>query len=154
MGVYRIYEQITIPSTLEEVWDFVSRPENLKEITPPHMGFHIMTPALPEVMYPGMMITYKVSPLLRIGMTWVTEITHVETMRYFVDEQRSGPYALWHHEHHLEPHPDGTLMTDIVTYKLPFGFIGRWGHRLFVKKQLNDIFEFRKKALEHRFGAL
>jgi ligand-binding SRPBCC domain-containing protein len=152
MSVYRIVEKIIIPAPLEEVWDFVSRPENLKEITPPHMGFDIVTPALPEVMYPGMIIAYKVSPMLRIRMTWVTEITHVESMRYFVDEQRMGPYAMWHHEHHLESHTDGILMTDIVTYKLPLAFIGRWAHRLIVKRQLDQIFKFRKKALEHRFG--
>ena len=152
MGVYRIYEQMTIPARLEEVWDFISRPGNLKEITPPYMGFQILTPDLPEVMYPGMIISYKVSPVLRIGMTWVTEITQVEKLRYFVDEQRIGPYAMWHHEHHLEPDSEGVLMTDIVTYRLPWGFLGRWAHRLFVKNQLNQIFIFRKKALENRFG--
>ena len=152
MGVYRIYEQMTVPAKLEEVWDFISRPENLKEITPPYMGFHILTPDLPEVMYPGMIISYRVSPVLHIGMTWVTEITHVEQLRYFVDEQRTGPYSMWHHEHHLEPDPQGVRMTDIVTYRLPLGFLGGWAHRLFVKKQLDQIFLFRKKALENKFG--
>lgn len=152
MGVYRKYEQLTIPASLDEVWKYISRPENLKEITPSYMGFEITTPDLPDVMYPGMIISYKVAPVMGIRMTWVTEITHIEEGRFFVDEQRMGPYAMWHHEHHLEPTEDGITMTDIITYKLPFGLLGKWMHRLFVKKQLNEIFEFRKEALMKRFG--
>jgi ligand-binding SRPBCC domain-containing protein len=116
------------------------------------MGFEITTPDLPGVMYPGMIISYKVAPVLGIRMTWVTEITHIEEGRFFVDEQRLGPYAMWHHEHHLEPSEDGIIMTDIVTYKLPFGFLGKWMHRIFVKRQLIAIFEYRKEALMKRFG--
>ncbi len=152
MGVFRRYEQMILPASLKEVWDFISRPENLKEITPAYMGFEITSPGLPEVIYPGMIITYRVSPLRGIRMTWVTEITHIAEKRFFIDEQRSGPYALWHHEHHLQPTPEGVAMTDLITYRLPFGLPGKWMHRLFVKRQLDDIFTYRRKALEKRFG--
>ncbi len=137
---------------MEEVWEFISSPHNLKKITPEYMGFEITTPGLPEKMYPGMMIAYKVRPLLNINMLWVTEITHVKEGRYFVDEQRVGPYALWHHEHFIEPDGEGVLMSDIVTYRPPLGFLGRIAQSLLIRRQLRNIFEFRKKAMEEKFG--
>ncbi len=152
MGIYRIYEKLTLPASLDEVWDFISSPRNLQDITPDSMGFKITTPHLPEKMYPGMMVGYKVSPILGIQITWLTEITQVEDKKYFVDEQRVGPYALWHHEHFIEPSENGVEMTDIVTYKLPLGFLGSLVHSLFVKKKLKGIFNYRTKVLEKRFG--
>jgi ligand-binding SRPBCC domain-containing protein len=152
MGVYRIYEKQTLPASLDEVWDFISSPRNLQDITPDSMGFKITNPHLPEKMYPGMMVGYKVSPILGIQITWLTEITQVKDKCYFVDEQRVGPYALWHHEHFIEPSENGIEMTDIVTYKLPLGFLGSLAHSLFVKKKLKGIFNYRTKVLEKRFG--
>ena len=152
MSVYRLFEKQHIPYSLEDVWEFVSNPGNLSKITPDSMGFTIKTPDLPETMYPGMMISYRVKPLLGIPVTWVTEITHVQEKRYFVDEQRIGPYKLWHHEHFLEPSGEGVLMTDIVTYKLPLGFLGRLAHVLFVRGKLRGIFDYRHRALEEHFG--
>jgi len=152
MGIYRIYEEIWLPASLSEVWNFISRPENLKEITPPYMGFHITSPDLPPVMYAGMIISYRVSPIAGIPMTWVTEITHVEPESYFVDEQRAGPYSIWHHEHFVEASEGGVKMTDIVTYKLPMGFLGRLAHRLMIRRQLKEIFRFRRQKLEQLFG--
>lgn len=152
MGIYRIYEEILLPASLNEVWDFISRPENLREITPPYMGFHITTPNLPAVMYPGMIISYRVSPLAGIPVTWVTEITHIQPESYFVDEQRVGPYSMWHHEHFVEANANGVKMTDIVTYKLPLGFLGRLGHRLLISRQLKEIFRYRRQKLEQLFG--
>ncbi len=152
MSVYQLFEEQKIPSTMDEVWRFISAPKNLQEITPDHMGFRITTRNLPEEMYPGMMVAYKVTPFLGIKMTWVTEITQVQKGRYFVDEQRIGPYTLWHHEHFIEADRDGVLIRDIVTYKLPLGFLGVFAHWLFVKKQLRGIFSYRKRALEKRFG--
>jgi ligand-binding SRPBCC domain-containing protein len=151
MGIYRIHEKQLIAATIEDGWDFISNPENLSKITPDNMGFKITTLDLPEKMYPGMMISYRVKPLLGIPVTWVTEITHVQEQQYFVDEQRVGPYALWHHEHFIESTKDGLMMTDIVTYKLPLGFLGRIAHALFVRKQLRRIFEYRRAVLEKRF---
>lgn len=95
-----------------------------------------------------MIITYKVSPLLGIKLNWVTEITHVKDKQYFVDEQRIGPYAMWHHEHKIEPIEGGVLMTDIITYQPPMGFLGVIANSLFIKKQLQDIFDYRIMALE------
>lgn len=152
MGVYHLHEQQIIPASLEQVWDYISSPRNLKEITPAYMGFEITSDNLPEKMYPGMIITYRVRPLLGIKMTWVTEITHVQSMRYFVDEQRIGPYAMWHHEHFIEPAENGVLMRDLVTYRLPLGFLGRLAHRLFIKEQLKEIFDYRKAFLEKKYG--
>ena len=104
-------------------------------------------------MYPGMIITYKVSPLLGIKLNWMTEITNVKEYEYFVDEQRIGPYSLWHHQHKIEPIDGGVLMTDIVTYQPPFGFIGAIANSLIIKKRLQQIFDYRSIALEKRFGS-
>lgn len=152
MAVFQLKTEQKIPAGLEEVWDFISSPANLKEITPEHMGFDIISGDLPEKMYPGMMITYKVSPLLGIRMTWVTEITHVKEMEFFVDEQRVGPYAMWHHEHRLTAIDGGVLMNDIVTYRPPFGILGKLANTMIIKKQLNSIFRYRERAVEKIFG--
>ena len=152
MAIYQIHEKLEVAASLEEVWDFISSPSNLKEITPGYMGFEITTPGLPEKIYPGLMISYKVRPFLGIKMNWLTEITQVQEPYYFVDEQRAGPYALWHHEHHLKATPKGVLMSDLVTYRLPAGPLGTLAHGLFVQKQLKGIFQYRELALEKRFG--
>ena len=154
MGFYQFYTTQKIPSSLEKVWDFISSPENLKKITPDHMGFDIITPELPEKMYPGMIIAYKVSPLLGIKMTWVTEITHVEEKAYFVDEQRIGPYSMWHHEHKIEAINGGVLMTDIVSYSPPMGILGKLANSLLIRKQLKQIFDYREKAIISIFGEM
>lgn len=103
-------------------------------------------------MYRGMIIAYKVRPVARIRTTWVTEITHIEEGRYFVDEQRIGPYAMWHHEHHLKQVDGGVMMEDIVSYQPPLGFLGALANVLFIRKQLNRIFNYRFSALEEKFG--
>ena len=154
MAVYQLHEEMELPASLEQVWDFISSPENLKEITPDYMGFVISTPNLPKKIYPGLMISYKVSPLLGIKMNWLTEITQVKEPQYFVDEQRAGPYALWHHEHRLSPTDKGVLMTDLVTYRPPGGPLGDLAQRMFIRKQLEGIFRYREEALEQRFGRI
>lgn len=114
------------------------------------MRFQVLT-EVPDTMYPGLMIAYKVRPVLGIPLNWLTEITHVEHHRFFVDEQRVGPYAIWHHEHHFKKVAGGVEMTDIVTYKLPLGILGKLAHALFVGKQLDGIFEHRFKVVEELF---
>lgn len=151
MGVYTLKASQKIPASKEEVWDFISSPKNLKEITPDYMGFEIQT-ELPEKMYPGMIIQYKVSPILGIKMTWVTEITHVEHEKFFVDEQRVGPYRMWHHQHHIREIPGGILMEDIIDYQPPMGLLGDIANSLFIARQLDEIFAYRKEAVEKRFG--
>ncbi len=151
MKIYRLETVQKLPITIEQAWDFFSNPQNLKEITPPFMGFDILSGAA-EKMYPGQIIQYRVTPLAQVPMKWVTEITHVEEGKYFVDEQRFGPYALWHHKHFFTPLKKGVEMKDCIDYKLPFGWLGQWVHPILVRPRLETIFEYRKKILTERFG--
>lgn len=152
MAVYQLKRTQKIPATLDELWDFMSSPMNLNEITPDNMGFTVTSGDLPEKMYPGMIITYKVAPFAGINMTWVTEITHVDDHKFFVDEQRVGPYTMWHHEHHLEEIEGGVEMHDIVTYQPPFGFLGAIAKSIYIGKKLDQIFDYRIEAIERKFG--
>ena len=139
-----------VPANLDVVWDFFSSPSNLSKITPPEMGFLITSPPQPE-MYPGMFITYKVSPALGIKLDWVTEITQVKEKKFFIDEQRRGPYSIWHHEHHFKEVEGGVEMHDILSYHVPFGFIGSIVDLLFVKNKVEEIFSYREKKIEELF---
>lgn len=152
MSHFQIIQTQKIPASLEAVWDFISSPENLKKITPEYMGFNITSKSGEGKMYPGMIIAYKVSPILNLPLTWVTEITHVKELEFFVDEQRIGPYKIWHHQHKISAIDHGVLMTDIVTYQPPFGILGNIANSLFIKKQLKEIFDFRTLAVEKEFG--
>ena len=154
MGFYQLHKTQKIPGTIDQIWDFISSPANLKKITPAYMGFNTTSKLLSEKMYPGMIISYKVSPVLGIKMTWVTEITQVKEKEYFVDEQRVGPYSIWHHEHKIEPIKGGILMTDIVSYKPPFGILGSIANTILIKRQLKEIFDFRTVAMEKIFGKM
>jgi ligand-binding SRPBCC domain-containing protein len=140
-----------IPTDLETCWDFFSSPKNLKIITPDYMGFEVLVD-VPEKMYAGLMIEYEVRPLMGIPMKWITEITHVDELKFFVDEQRKGPYKIWHHEHHFKQLENGIEMTDIVSYELPFGILGKLAHPLVVKSKLNQIFDYRFQKVEDIFG--
>ena len=148
-GIYTLTVMQQLPIKLSEAWDFFSSPENLEKITPDHMGFEITSGE--GRMYAGQ-ISYRVAPVPGIKTNWVTEITHVDEGKFFVDEQRFGPYSMWHHEHHFAENKNGVLMTDKVTYKIPFGFIGSIAQHLFVRRQLKGIFEYRVKALDEMFG--
>lgn len=150
--IYKLTKKQFIPINIEEAWDFFSSPTNLKTITPPYMGFEITTDLGDGKMYSGQIITYKVKPLLNIPLSWVTEITHVIDQKYFVDEQRFGPYRFWHHQHWFEEVEGGVEMTDIVHYGLPLGFLGSIANSLFVKKQLKEIFDYRVEAVNKLFG--
>ena len=150
--VYSLKTVQKIPVDLETAWNFFSRPANLKDITPKNLGFNIISKHHGEAMYAGQIIEYKVRPVLGIPLYWMTEITHVEDKKYFVDEQRFGPYSMWHHQHHFKAIKGGVEMTDIVHYKLPFWFLGDIANTIMVKAQLNKIFGFRVKAVEEKFG--
>lgn len=139
-----------VPASLDVVWDFFSSPANLSKITPPEMGFLITSPAYSE-MYPGMFITYKVSPALGIKLNWVTEITQVNQRKFFIDEQRQGPYSIWHHEHHFKEVNGGVEMRDILFYKVPFGFLGKLADLVFVRNKVKQIFGYREKRIEELF---
>ena len=153
MALYQLIKKQVIPATIEVIWDFISSPRNLKAITPKHMGFDITSANLPEKIYQGMIISYKVKPIAGIPMTWVTEITHVEEKKFFIDEQRLGPYAFWHHQHFIEPVTNGVLMTDIVSYKPPMLFLGNIVNTLFVKRKIESIFAYREEVLAKIFEA-
>ena len=150
--VYSFKTIQTIPCSLEKAWDFFSNPANLAEITPAALKFKTVSKFNGDKMYPGQVIEYKVHPVLGIPLYWMTEITHVEQHKYFVDEQRYGPYSLWHHQHHFKEVAGGTEMTDIVHYKLPLGILGRIANTLFVKSKLKEIFDFRFGKLEELFN--
>lgn len=143
----RLESEQFIPISLEEAWDFFSRPENLKKITPDELGFQI-TSKSGEVMYPGMLITYIVTPLFGISMRWCTEITQVKPMERFIDEQRFGPYTMWHHEHHFQAVEGGVLMKDQVTYGVPLGFIGQIANKVIVTSKVKEIFTYRAEAIK------
>jgi len=145
--MHYLYEKHVLKTDLDSAWKFFSNPENLGEITPPEIQFKILS-ILPKQIYPGMIIRYRVKPLLGIPMTWVTEITHVEEKKYFIDVQLSGPYKVWHHEHHFKEVEDGVEMTDILHYSLPMGFLGRILNFLWIGREVRRIFEYRKGKLE------
>lgn len=149
--VYRLKTVQNLPISVEKAWDFLSDPGNLKTITPDYMGFKILEGA-EEKMYAGQIIKYIVTPVLGLPLRWVTEITQVEDQKYFVDEQRFGPYSLWHHKHFIKAIQGGVEMIDIVDYKLPLGMLGRIAHPLFLKRQLNQIFNYRYNKLVELFG--
>ncbi len=152
MKVYHLKRKQFLPITLAEAWSFFSDPRNLKEITPPHMKFRILYMSGENGMFAGQLIRYYVHVLAGIRVHWVTEITHVQELERFVDEQRFGPYALWHHTHSFREVGGGIEMTDEVNYAIPLGFIGRFANWLFVEKQVNAIFDYRFNVLEKRFG--
>jgi ligand-binding SRPBCC domain-containing protein len=152
--VYSIKTVQKIPIPLNAAWDFFSSPVNLAAITPTNLGFNIVSKHHGDKMYAGQIIEYKVSPVLGIPLYWMTEITHVQDKQFFVDEQRFGPYSMWHHQHHFKAVDGGVEMTDIVHYKLPFWFLGDIANTLFVKKQLQGIFDFRWKRVEELFGKM
>lgn len=141
-----------IPVSLDTAWEFFSNPANLQAITPENMSFKIISQHYGETMYAGQIIEYKVKPLAGIPVYWMTEITQVKNKEYFIDEQRQGPYKLWHHQHHFKAIPGGVEMTDIVHYKVPLGLLGRLANWLFVKKKLDGIFAYRYHKTEELFG--
>lgn len=153
MKLYQLRAKQGFPITKKEAWDFLSDPKNLKVITPEHMGFHILS-GVERPMFAGQIIQYIVKPFPGYSTKWVTEITHVEEGEYFVDEQRFGPYALWHHKHFIKEVEGGVEMEDIIDYKIPFGIFGQLAHPLLVKKQLKQIFEYRETKLNSLFGVL
>ena len=152
MKIYQYKTSQKLNISKNDAWNFFSNPTNLSKITPNWLSFQV-TSSLPEKMYAGLIISYTVKPLLNIPSTWVTEITHVNEQNYFVDEQRFGPYKMWHHEHIFKEADDGNiLMEDIVSYAVPFGYLGRIVNSIIISKKINEIFEYRRKVLEKMFG--
>jgi ligand-binding SRPBCC domain-containing protein len=152
MAIYSLKSVQYIPVPVSGLWEFFSNPGNLPLLTPKELKFKIISRHHGAKIYAGQLIEYKVSPLFGIPLYWMTEITHVEDQRYFVDEQRYGPYGMWHHQHHFRAVDGGTEMTDIVHYKNPFWIFGDIANSLVVKSKLHDIFSYRFSAVENHFG--
>lgn len=151
MKIYTLHKKQKLPISLEQAWDFLSSPKNLKTITPDYMGFEIIS-GDDRSMYSGQIIQYIVTPVFGVKTKWVTEITHVVDNKYFVDEQRFGPYSLWHHKHFIKEIDGGVEMEDLIHYKLPMGLLGQLVHPFLVKPKLAEIFEYRKAKLIELFG--
>jgi ligand-binding SRPBCC domain-containing protein len=150
MKTHCITREQALPADLEQAWRFFSDPANLRLITPPWLDFTITSP-VPEIIYPGLILTYRIRPLAGVPMNWVSEITHVRAPHYFVDEQRLGPYRFWHHQHRLAASGDGVTVEDVVHYRLPLGIVGVMAHRWWVQGRLDEIFRFRYHALARHF---
>ncbi|RED42896.1 ligand-binding SRPBCC domain-containing protein [Winogradskyella eximia] len=151
MKIYTLHKKQNLPISVDQAWEFLSNPRNLKTITPDYMGFNILSGA-DRPMFPGQIIQYIVTPVLGIKTKWVTEITHVKDKEYFVDEQRFGPYALWHHKHFIKEIEGGVEMEDIIDYKVPMGILGQMVHPILVKPKLEEIFNYRTTKLEELYG--
>ena len=149
--MYQFKRKQLVKTDIATCWEFFSSPNNLSKITPTYMGFDVLTD-VPQRMYEGLMIEYRVRPLLGIPMRWITEITHVKDYQYFVDEQRLGPYTIWHHEHHFHETDEGIEMTDIVSYQVPFGILGRMAHPIIIQRKLEEIFDHRFKVVDELFN--
>lgn len=151
MTIHTLEQSQMLPITMEQAWGFFSSPRNLDAITPEDLGFEIRYIA-GDRMYEGQIITYRVRIAPGVKVAWVTEIKHVVEGRSFVDEQRFGPYKLWHHLHEFEPIEGGVMMRDLVHYSLPFGPCGAIAHAVFVRRKLEHIFSHRKEILAAKFG--
>lgn len=151
--MYSLQSVQKVPAGIDAVWAFFSDANNLKAVTPPHLNLKVTNNVFGDAVYAGQVMTYTVRPLLGIPLAWMTEITHVVEGRYFVDEQRKGPYKLWHHQHHFKSIEGGVEMTDIVHYRLPLGVLGSLAHGMVVKKELQKIFTYRYQKIVALFGS-
>ena len=152
MAVHQLKAVQHIPGSIDEIWDYFSQPSNLAKITPVEMDFRVISDKWEAEIYPGQIIEYTVRPLLGIAFYWMTEITQVRSKEFFIDEQRKGPYSLWHHQHHFEQVDGGVLMTDLVHYQNPLGFLGDIANAVLVKGKLRKLFEYRAVKINERFG--
>tara|TARA_B100001113_G_scaffold73297_1_gene56863 strand:+ start:51 stop:578 length:528 start_codon:yes stop_codon:yes gene_type:complete len=151
-NIYSLKVKQKINQPIEEVWSFFATPKNLNELTPKNMSFKIISGRSNDF-FPGKIISYSVNPFKYWKIKWVTEITHINKNKLFIDEQRFGPYLMWHHEHHFIKNDDGsTTIYDKVIYKIPYGIIGKIAHKLFIRKRLKEIFNFRKKRINELFA--
>lgn len=153
MKTYYLKEEQFLEVTISKAWEFFSSAENLAVITPPELGFKVLTDAKEKEIYEGMLIEYKVSPLFKIPLHWKTEISRVDKPHSFTDRQLKGPYKLWEHTHVFIEKENGILMKDSVKYGLPFGVLGQLAHSIIVRKKLQHIFAYRKQILNQIFNS-
>ena len=150
LHTYKSEQLVKAPE--QTVWNFFSLPDNLARITPPGLNFNVTSPAHAKQIYAGMIISYSIRPLFNIRMKWITEITHCNPPRMFIDEQRFGPYKFWHHEHVFTPHKEGVIMKDTVHYAIGFGWPGELAHTWLIRPKLKEIFDYRQKKIEELFN--
>ena len=152
--MYKLKTVQNIPTTISRAWDFFSKPENLGLITPSSMKYSILEKSIAGDMYPGMIISYQLTPVFNISIKWATEITQIKEFKYFIDNQIKGPFTIWHHEHHFKEIENGIEMTDILFYDLPYGIFGKLLHKFIVKKKMDEIFHYREQKIKELFGTL
>lgn len=148
---HQLYREQQLNGDIERAWQFFSSPMNLSKITPADMEFAVLSDYKNEAIFEGMIIDYRVSPLLNIPLKWRTRITQVDMFKSFTDFQERGPYKYWNHFHEFISNATGVLMKDTVDYELPFGLAGNIAHRVFVRKKLASIFDFRYRVLKQLF---
>ncbi|EIJ39620.1 hypothetical protein JoomaDRAFT_2648 [Galbibacter orientalis DSM 19592] len=150
-GIYQLRVSQEVNASIKDVWEFFINPQNLNSLTPKDLDFKITSPKSNQT-YKGQIITYSIKVLPLYRTNWVTEITQFENQSLFVDEQRLGPYKMLHHEHHFKKiDANKTLVEDIVTYKLPFGLLGRFIGGKIIRKRFVEIFTFRKEVIFNFF---
>ncbi len=152
--MYQVKRKQNIPITLEKAWDFFSNIDNLVKITPVHLNYKIHSRSDAGEMYPGMIITYYISPILNLSIKWGTEITQIKEHSYFIDNQIKGPFKIWHHEHRFMEKGNSVEVNDILYYDIPYGFIGRFLNKFFISKRVNDIFDYREQKIKELFGSM
>jgi ligand-binding SRPBCC domain-containing protein len=145
--MYILERHQRITGTQEQAWAFLQNPANLDRITPPDLQFRIVTD-IPAIMYNGLIVEYRITIPLIGTHAWVTEIKHIREGLSFVDEQRLGPYRFWHHYHEIRQEKGGVLLIDRICYQPPFGLLGRLAHRLYIRRTLERIFDYRRLRLE------
>ncbi len=145
-AIHKLHRERIIDTDLDTAWEFIRKPENLNRITPPDMDFEILSD-LPDVMYDGLLIEYRVGIPLLGKQSWLSEIKHLREKHSFIDQQLAGPYKLWHHYHAITPHPQGVRFVDQLHYQLPYGVFGSLAHSLYVRNKLKSIFDFRETAM-------
>jgi ligand-binding SRPBCC domain-containing protein len=146
MSTYTLDQNQLVRRPLSEVFAFFANPSNLQLLTPALLNFRILTPT-PIAMHEGALIDYRIS-IRGIPLRWRTRIERYDPMRSFVDIQLRGPYRSWRHTHEFEQRPDGTDVRDHVEYSLPFGPLGSLTHALFVRRDLEAIFTYRREIIE------
>ena len=153
-GLYTLYAKQTVDKEIDFLWDFFSKPSNLNKLTPEDVQFKIISGESDDF-YEGKIISYKIKPFKLVALNWVTEISQVKEGSYFIDNQIFGPYKMWHHEHHFKRNDNGTTeIIDKVKYKVPFYIIGGLIHKIFIKRKLFNIFNFRQKKINELFNNL
>ncbi|MCQ8180190.1 SRPBCC family protein [Methylomonas sp. SURF-1] len=151
MKVYYLYRKQALALSAGQAWEFFSSPHHLNRITPDFFHIDITSP-VPDAIYGGLLIRYRMKAVGGWPMVWLSEISHCDKPRRFVYQQRVGPFAFWSHEVAISESANGVEVEDIVFYAMPFGWFGRLMHRWLIGKKLRQIFDTRRDYLERHWG--